>query len=105
MNTPSANSGPSAECGRGAAPIPAQANVSVRSESFLQNSRGTAIDRFGVWLSGRQIHRYVPTFEGKSLGDFGCDYTLELRWPDGTTQSFTPEQIGQNRLVTLTYPG
>jgi SAM-dependent methyltransferase len=48
--------------------------MSVRSESFLQNSRGTAIDRFGVWLSGRQIHRYVPTFEGKSLGDFGCGY-------------------------------
>ncbi len=39
------------------------------------------------------------------LGDYGCDYTLELRWPDGTTQSFTPEQIGVNRLVTLSYPG
>ena len=39
------------------------------------------------------------------LGDLGCDYTLELRWPDGTTKSYTPEQIGQNRFLTLKYPG
>lgn len=39
------------------------------------------------------------------LGDLGCDYTLELRWPDGTTQSFTPAEIGVNRRLTLEYPG
>jgi hypothetical protein len=39
------------------------------------------------------------------LGDLGCDYTLELRWPDGTTQSFTPAEIGVNRYLTLEYPG
>jgi hypothetical protein len=39
------------------------------------------------------------------LGDLGCDYTLELRWPDGTTQSLTPAEIGVNRYLTLEYPG
>ena len=39
------------------------------------------------------------------LGDLGCDYTLELRWPDGTTQSLTPAEVGVNRYLTLTYPG
>ncbi len=48
--------------------------ASVRQEAFLQSSRGTPVDRFGVWLSGRQIHRYVTSFAGKRIGDFGCGY-------------------------------
>jgi enediyne biosynthesis protein E4 len=39
------------------------------------------------------------------LGELGCEFTVELRWPDGTTQSFTPQDIGTNRFVTLEYPG
>lgn len=39
------------------------------------------------------------------LGDLGCDFTVEVRWPDGTTQSLTPADVGVNRYVTLTYPG
>ncbi len=39
------------------------------------------------------------------LGDLGCDYTLEVRWPDGTTQSLTPAEVGVNRYLTLEYPG
>lgn len=46
----------------------------VRQEAFLQNSRGTVIDKLGVWLSGRQIRRHVPSFAGKRIGDFGCGY-------------------------------
>ncbi len=34
----------------------------------------TAVDRFGVWLSGVQIRRHVGSFAGKRLGDFGCGY-------------------------------
>jgi SAM-dependent methyltransferase len=48
--------------------------VSGRQEAFLQNSRGTAVDKFGVWLSSWQIRRHVPTFAGKRVGDFGCGY-------------------------------
>jgi SAM-dependent methyltransferase len=48
--------------------------ASVRQEAFLQSSRGTPVDRFGVWLSGRQIRRYVKSFAGQRIGDFGCGY-------------------------------
>jgi len=48
--------------------------VSIRTEAFLQGGKGTPVDKFGVWLSGRQIHRHIPTFAGKRLGDFGCGY-------------------------------
>jgi hypothetical protein len=38
------------------------------------------------------------------LGDLGCDYTLEVRWPDGTTASFTPADFPEETWLTLTYP-
>lgn len=47
---------------------------SVRVSSYGQDYRPTLVDRFGVWLSARQIHRHVPDFRGKRLGDFGCGY-------------------------------
>jgi SAM-dependent methyltransferase len=46
----------------------------VRSRSFGDGYNPTLIDRFGVWLSARQIRRYVPDFHGKRIGDFGCGY-------------------------------
>ena len=45
-----------------------------RTQSYLQDGRGTVVDRFGVWLSARQIRRAVPTFAGKRVGDFGCGF-------------------------------
>jgi SAM-dependent methyltransferase len=45
-----------------------------RAEAFLQAGGGTMVDRFGVWLSGRQIHRHVPTFDGKRIADVGCGF-------------------------------
>lgn len=46
----------------------------VRSRSFGQGYQPTLVDRFGVWLSGRQIRRHAPDFQGKRIGDFGCGY-------------------------------
>ncbi|MDP8989877.1 MAG: class I SAM-dependent methyltransferase [Acidobacteriota bacterium] len=46
----------------------------MRDKSFGEGYDPTFIDRLGVWLSARQIHRYVPDFEGKRIGDFGCGY-------------------------------
>ena len=43
-------------------------------EAYLQHGRGTVVDRFGVWLSARQLRRFVPSFAGKRVGDFGCGY-------------------------------
>jgi SAM-dependent methyltransferase len=48
--------------------------MTERAESFLQHSRGTLVDRFGFWLSARQIRHFVPTFAGKRIGDFGCGF-------------------------------
>jgi len=38
------------------------------------------------------------------LGDRPCTYTVQVRWPDGTTASFEPEEVPPNKYVTLTYP-
>ncbi len=46
----------------------------ARTKSYGEGYRPTLVDRFGVWLSARQIHRYVPDFHGKRIGDFGCGY-------------------------------
>src|SRR5580658_3541618 len=46
----------------------------VRSRSFGEGYRPTFVDRFGVWLSARQIRRFAPDFRGKRLGDFGCGF-------------------------------
>lgn len=48
--------------------------MSERQEAFLQTSRGTVVDKLGVWLSGWQIRRHVPSFDGKRVGDLGCGY-------------------------------
>jgi SAM-dependent methyltransferase len=46
----------------------------VREASFGQGYAPTAVDRFGVWLSARQIRRFVPDFAGKRIADLGCGY-------------------------------
>src|ERR1051325_10444966 len=45
-----------------------------RTKAYGEGYQPTLVDRFGVWLSARQIHRYVPGFAGKRVGDFGCGY-------------------------------
>jgi len=46
----------------------------VRRKSYGEAYSATLVDRFGVWLSARQIHRYVADFHSKRIGDFGCGY-------------------------------
>lgn len=46
----------------------------VRQRAFGQNYQPTLVDRFGVWLSARQIRRYTGSLTGRQLGDFGCGY-------------------------------
>jgi SAM-dependent methyltransferase len=48
--------------------------VSVRAAAYLQNGKATLVDRLGVWLSARQLRRFVPSFAGKRVGDFGCGF-------------------------------
>lgn len=46
----------------------------LRTESFGEGYYPTLVDRFGTWLSARQIHCHVPDFRAKRIGDFGCGY-------------------------------
>jgi SAM-dependent methyltransferase len=46
----------------------------TRREAFGEVYRPTVVDRFGVWLSSRQIHRHVPDWRGKRIADIGCGF-------------------------------
>ena len=46
----------------------------ARERSYGQDYQASVLDRFGVWLSARQIRRYTGPLAGKQLGDFGCGY-------------------------------
>src|SRR5262244_1895677 len=46
----------------------------LRERAYGQGYHPTIIDRFGVWLSARQIRRYTGSMADKRIGDFGCGY-------------------------------
>ena len=45
-----------------------------RAASFGQGHALTPVDRLGVWLSARQIRRWVPSFRGRRVADLGCGF-------------------------------
>jgi ubiquinone/menaquinone biosynthesis C-methylase UbiE len=45
-----------------------------REHAFGQTAQLTWVDRAGIWLSARQILRFVGDFAGKKVGDLGCGY-------------------------------
>jgi SAM-dependent methyltransferase len=45
----------------------------VREASFGEQHPLTPVDRFGVWLSSRQIRRHA-SFRAKRVADFGCGF-------------------------------
>ncbi len=45
-----------------------------RSTSFGQGGDVSTVDRFGVWLSKRQIQKVVGPLAGKDVADFGCGF-------------------------------
>jgi SAM-dependent methyltransferase len=46
-----------------------------RSTSYGEGHKLTWVDRWGVWLSTRQVRRFIPSFAGKVVGDFGCGFS------------------------------
>jgi SAM-dependent methyltransferase len=46
----------------------------MRERAYGQGYQPTLVDRFGVWLSARQIQRLAGSLAGKRVGDFGCGY-------------------------------
>lgn len=52
--------------------------LSQRRTSYGQTGSATVVDRFGVWLSVRQIRRQVTDFGGLTVADFGCGFNARL---------------------------
>jgi len=50
----------------------------MRERAYGQDYQPTIVDRFGVWLSARQIRRYAGSLKGKRIGDFGCGYNASF---------------------------
>jgi SAM-dependent methyltransferase len=50
----------------------------ARTTSFGQTSGPSLVDRFGVWLSERQIQRTVGSLTGKDVADIGCGYEATI---------------------------
>jgi SAM-dependent methyltransferase len=46
----------------------------VRSTAFGEAGHLSPVDRFGIWLSKRQIKRSVGDLTGKDVADMGCGY-------------------------------
>lgn len=49
-----------------------------RLTSFGQTGSLTWVDRYGVWLSARQIRRHAGSFRGRRIADLGCGYQAPL---------------------------
>jgi SAM-dependent methyltransferase len=45
-----------------------------REQSFGQGRALSPVDRFGVWLSARQVRRWLPDLAGKRIADLGCGF-------------------------------
>lgn len=57
---------------------PVLARDPVRESAFGSDGNLSPVDRFGVWLSSRSIHRAIPSFSDKRVGDFGCGYNASF---------------------------
>src|ERR1700693_296916 len=66
----------------------------LRQRAFGQDRGPPVVDRFGIFLSARQIRRAVRTFPGKRVGDVGCGYEARL------ASSLLPS-VGRMLLVDL----
>ena len=65
-----------------------------RTSSFGQSGKVTVVDRFGVWLSKRQIRRVVGPLAGKVVADVGCGY-------DATFMRNVLDEVGSATLIDV----
>lgn len=49
-----------------------------REHAYGQQATLTAVDRFGIWLSARRVHRELGKVAGRSVADFGCGYQARI---------------------------
>ena len=56
-----------------------------KSSRGMYNSEDTRVLHFGI-------------------GDRDCDYSIEVRWPDGETATFTHKDFSEDSFIRITYP-
>jgi len=86
--------------------------LSVRAKAFAQDYDPTVVDRFGVWLSARQIRRWVPSFTDKRIVDVGCGYHAtfartvlgEVRQAALLDVALAPDLVAHPRVEALVGP-
>jgi hypothetical protein len=88
--------------------------ISVVGDGSKVNRDGVGT-RVSLKFADRSLTREVKLSRGMhnsmdtkvlhfGLGELPCDFEMKVRWPDGTEASFSPDDTGQNRYLTLTYP-
>ena len=63
----------------------------MRKRAFGEGYTLTAVDRFGIWLSARQLRHWAGALAGKDLADAGCGYNA----------TFVRSVLGEIRHATL----
>jgi 2-polyprenyl-3-methyl-5-hydroxy-6-metoxy-1,4-benzoquinol methylase len=43
-----------------------------------ETSLRSLVDRFGIWLSARQLRRWIPDFKNKKVADIGCGFQAKF---------------------------
>jgi hypothetical protein len=68
--------------------------------------------RFAGWTIAREVKTGRGTYtsiDSRTLhfgvGDFGCDYEVEVRWPNGQVDTFPASDFPPGNYVELTYGG
>jgi hypothetical protein len=66
--------------------------------------------RFPNWVVMRELKSSRGTYTSADtrtlhfgLGDLGCDFTLEVRWPDGKLTTLDAKTLPSNRFLTIDY--
>jgi len=66
--------------------------------------------RFPSWTVMRELKSSRGTYTSADtrtlhfgLGSLGCDFTLEVRWPDGTLTTLDGKTLPSNRFLTIDY--
>jgi len=91
--------------------------IHVKGDGIKVNRDGIGTRLVLVATSGEPAKRQMREVQGSrgmyngmdgmtqyfGLGDFPCGYTLEVRWPDGTTAAFQSGTFPEAH-ITLTYP-
>jgi len=52
--------------------------MATREYAYGQQAKLTVVDRFGIWLSARRVHREAGSVASRSIADFGCGFQARI---------------------------